>query len=64
MNRRDSSIQIDDAMHPGLAWSYDFPTRQLLPMANPVAFSNDKVNVFPDRPATRPPDYAFFTSSD
>ncbi len=35
-------------MHDDLAWSYDFPTRQLLPIAGLVAFYDEKVDVFVD----------------
>jgi uncharacterized protein (DUF427 family) len=28
-----------------LAWSYDFPTRQLLPIAGLVAFYNEKIDI-------------------
>ncbi len=31
-----------------LAWSYDFPTRQLLPIAGLVAFYNEKVDTYLD----------------
>ncbi|MBJ7472726.1 MAG: hypothetical protein JHD16_15580, partial [Solirubrobacteraceae bacterium] len=31
-----------------LAWSYDFPTRQLLPIAGLVAFYNEQVDTFVD----------------
>ena len=31
-----------------LAWAYDFPTRQLLPIAGMVAFYNEKVDCFVD----------------
>ena len=34
--------------HPDLAWAYDFPTRQLLPIAGMVAFYNEKVDTFID----------------
>ena len=34
-----------------LAWSYDFPTRQLLPIAGLVAFYNEKVDIVPRRRA-------------
>jgi uncharacterized protein (DUF427 family) len=40
--RRGGSIETD------LAWSYDFPTRQLLPIAGMVAFYNEKVDLFVD----------------
>jgi uncharacterized protein (DUF427 family) len=42
------SGRIGDADHPDLAWSYDFPTRQLLPIAGLVAFYDEKVDVFLD----------------
>jgi uncharacterized protein (DUF427 family) len=29
-----------------LAWAYDFPTRQLLPIAGLVAFYNEQVDTF------------------
>ncbi len=40
-----------------LAWTYDFPTRQLLPIAGLVSFYNEKVDIFVDgellpRPST------------
>jgi uncharacterized protein (DUF427 family) len=38
----------DGEVHPDLAWSYDFPTRQLLPVAGMVAFFDEKVDVFAD----------------
>ena len=28
-----------------VAWAYDFPTRQLLPIAGLVAFYNEKVDI-------------------
>lgn len=31
--------------HADLAWAYDFPTRQLLPIAGLVAFYNEKVDI-------------------
>lgn len=40
------SIRIGDTVHRDLAWAYDFPTRQLLPIAGLVAFYNEKVDLF------------------
>jgi uncharacterized protein (DUF427 family) len=40
------SVQIGDALYPDLAWTYDFPTRQLLPIAGLIAFYDEKVDVF------------------
>jgi uncharacterized protein (DUF427 family) len=51
------SVRIGDAVHADLAWTYDFPTRQLLPIAGLICFYNEKVDMFVDgeqqqRPAT------------
>ena len=42
------SVVVGDTVHADLAWAYDFPTRQLLPIAGLVAFYNEKVDVFLD----------------
>ena len=42
------SVRIGDALHADLAWTYDFPTRQLSPIAGMVAFYNEKVDVVLD----------------
>ena len=42
------SVSVGDQLVPDLAWSYDFPTRQLLPIAGLVAFYNEKVDVVVD----------------
>ena len=39
------SVRVGDSLHRDLAWSYDFPTRQLLPIAGLVAFYNEKVDI-------------------
>jgi uncharacterized protein (DUF427 family) len=51
------SVRSGDTVHSDLAWCYDFPTRQLLPIAGLVAFYNEKVDIFVDgvelaRPST------------
>lgn len=49
------SAQVGGSQHPDVAWSYDFPTRQLLPIAGLVAFYNERVDIFVDgRRAERP----------
>ena len=55
------SVVADGEVHDDLAWSYDFPTRQLLPVAGLVAFYNERVDLFVDhelveRPRTHPAD--------
>jgi uncharacterized protein (DUF427 family) len=42
------SFASGDDEQADLAWSYDFPTRQLLPIAGLVAFYNEKVDLFVD----------------
>jgi uncharacterized protein (DUF427 family) len=51
------SVRVGDTVYPDLAWAYDFPTRQLLPIAGLIAFYNEKVDISVDgtrleRPAT------------
>jgi uncharacterized protein (DUF427 family) len=45
------SVRLNDAVaedHRDLAWAYDFPTRQVLPIAGLVAFYNEKVDIHVD----------------
>jgi uncharacterized protein (DUF427 family) len=53
------SVRLGDQTFPDLAWSYDFPTRQLLPIAGLVAFYNEKVDIEIDREALERPDTHF-----
>lgn len=51
------TARVGDTTYPDIAWTYDFPTRQLLPIAGLVAFYNEKVDIFLngqrlERPAT------------
>lgn len=49
-----AAAEIDDA-HRDLAWSYDFPTRELAPVTGLVAFSNERVDISVDGvPLPRP----------
>ncbi|MDQ2750243.1 MAG: DUF427 domain-containing protein [Actinomycetota bacterium] len=49
------SFVAEDDVHDDLGWSYDFPTRQLLPIAGLVAFYNEFVDVVVDgQPESRP----------
>jgi len=49
------SVRAGEHLHADLAWCYDFPTRQLDPIAGLVAFYNEKVDLFLDgRPLERP----------
>jgi uncharacterized protein (DUF427 family) len=42
------SVEVGGESYPDLAWSYDLPTRQLLPIAGLVAFYDEQVDVFLD----------------
>jgi uncharacterized protein (DUF427 family) len=42
------SVRVGDRIVPDLAWAYDFPTRQLLPIAGLVAFYNEKADIMVD----------------
>jgi uncharacterized protein (DUF427 family) len=41
-------VRIGATTRRDLAWTYGFPTRQLLPIAGLVAFYNEKVDTFLD----------------
>ncbi len=45
---------------PDLAWAYDFPTRQLLPIAGLIAFYNEKVDISVDGKRLERPKTHFF----
>jgi uncharacterized protein (DUF427 family) len=53
------SVRVGDELHPDLAWAYDFPTRQLLPIAGMVAFYNEKLDVIVDGERLPRPDTHF-----
>jgi uncharacterized protein (DUF427 family) len=42
------SVRAGGSVHRDLAWSYDFPTAPLLPIAGLVAFYNEKVDLIVD----------------
>jgi uncharacterized protein (DUF427 family) len=58
------SVRTDDQVQRDLAWSYDFPTRQLLPIAGLIAFYNEKVDIFVDGQLLERPTTHFFRSTD
>jgi uncharacterized protein (DUF427 family) len=39
------SARLGDTTYADVAWAYDFPTRQLLPIAGLIAFYNEKVDI-------------------
>jgi uncharacterized protein (DUF427 family) len=42
------SVRTGETIVPDLAWAYDFPTAQLLPIAGLIAFYNEKVDIVLD----------------
>lgn len=42
------SVTTSAGSYPDIAWAYDFPTRQLSPIAGLVAFYNEQVDIFLD----------------
>jgi uncharacterized protein (DUF427 family) len=42
------SARSGELVHEDVAWAYDFPTRQLLPIAGLIAFYNEKVDIVLD----------------
>jgi uncharacterized protein (DUF427 family) len=58
------SVSTRDKVHPDLAWSYDFPTRQLQPIAGLVAFYNEKVDIFLSGQKQERPKTHFFASAN
>jgi len=42
------SVRAGEQLHADLAWCYDFPTRQLQPIAGLIAFYNEKVDILLD----------------
>jgi uncharacterized protein (DUF427 family) len=42
------SVRVGETVHRDLAWSYNFPTAPLLPIAGLVAFYNEKVDLIVD----------------
>jgi len=54
------SIRTATALHPDLAWAYDFPTPALTPIAGLIAFYNERVDITLDgEPLERPTTHFF-----
>jgi uncharacterized protein (DUF427 family) len=54
------SVRVGDTVHTDLAWTYDFPTRNLDPIAGLIAFYNEKVDVALDGVRLERPTTHFF----
>jgi uncharacterized protein (DUF427 family) len=58
------SVRVGDTVHQDLAWAYDFPTRQLLPITGMIAFYNEKVDIFLDGRLLERPQTHFFSADN
>jgi uncharacterized protein (DUF427 family) len=58
------SIQTGETVHRDLAWAYDFPTRQLLPIAGMIAFYNEKVDIIVGGQRLERPKTHFFGAAE
>jgi uncharacterized protein (DUF427 family) len=56
------SLKIGDEVHTDLAWAYDFPVRELQPIAGMIAFYNERVDIFVDGDLQERPSTLFFKS--
>ncbi len=56
------SVNVGGTAHEDLAWAYDFPTRQLLPIAGLIAFYNERVDIVVDGERLERPKTHFFSS--
>jgi uncharacterized protein (DUF427 family) len=57
------SAQVGGELHADIAWCYDFPTRQLLPIAGLVAFYNERADIIVDGQRLERPKTHFFPSA-
>jgi uncharacterized protein (DUF427 family) len=58
------SVRAGGTVHQDLAWAYDFPTRQLLPIAGMIAFYNEMVDTFVDGQLLERPHTHFSRADD
>ena len=54
------SVVSGETVHADLAWAYDFPTRELLPIAGLIAFYNERVDIVLDGERLPRPKTHFF----
>lgn len=53
------SVRVGDRTHEDLAWCYDYPTREVLPIAGMVAFYNERLDLVVDGERLARPDTKF-----
>jgi uncharacterized protein (DUF427 family) len=42
------SVRVGQAVYPDLAWTYDYPLREVAPIAGMIAFYNEKLDIWVD----------------
>jgi uncharacterized protein (DUF427 family) len=42
------SSVVGETVHPDIAWTYGFPSRDLAPIAGLIAFYNEKLDIYVD----------------
>jgi uncharacterized protein (DUF427 family) len=42
------SAPVGDTLHTDIAWTYEYPTDQVAPVAGLIAFYNEKLDIFLD----------------
>ena len=58
------SVRVGEKVHRDLAWTYDFPSHQVLPIAGLIAFYNEKVDIVVDGKRLERPSTHFFRSTE
>jgi uncharacterized protein (DUF427 family) len=58
------SVRAGAQVHADLAWRYDFPTREVAPIAGLIAFYNERVDITVDGGALARPSTHFFAADD
>ena len=42
------TVRVGEAVYPDLAWTYEYPLREVAPIAEMIAFYNEKLDIFLD----------------
>jgi uncharacterized protein (DUF427 family) len=58
------SVRVGETIYRDLAWAYDFPTREVSPIAGLISFYNERVDIFVDGQKLERPETHFFPSTE
>jgi uncharacterized protein (DUF427 family) len=58
------SVQVGETIYRDLAWTYDFPTREVSPIAGMISFYNERVDLFVGGQKLERPQTHFFASKE